>query len=101
MLDEVDAALDNANTARLAHYVKEHAGPGMQFVVISLKTGLFQNSETLVGVMRDQSVNSSRALTLDVSIFLFFDLLSSLNCCCVVGFDCCGFGMSMNECMNE
>ncbi|GAB7354420.1 hypothetical protein MBLNU459_g4911t1 [Dothideomycetes sp. NU459] len=66
VLDEVDAALDNANTARLANYVKEHAGPGMQFVVISLKTGLFQNSETLVGVMRDQAMNSSRALTLDL-----------------------------------
>ncbi|KAK5171781.1 Structural maintenance of chromosomes protein 1B [Saxophila tyrrhenica] len=68
VLDEVDAALDNANTAQLANYVREHAGPGMQFVVISLKTGLFQNSETLVGVMRDQGVNSSRVLTLDVSI---------------------------------
>lgn len=67
VLDEVDASLDNANTAQLANYVREHAGPGMQFVVISLKTGLFQNSETLVGVMRDQGVNSSRALTLDVS----------------------------------
>jgi energy-coupling factor transporter ATP-binding protein EcfA2 len=67
VLDEVDAALDHANTTQLAQYVKEHAGPGMQFVVISLKTGLFQNSETLVGVMRDQAVNSSRALTLDVS----------------------------------
>jgi structural maintenance of chromosome 1 len=68
VLDEVDAALDNNNTASLANYVRDHAGPGMQFVVISLKTGLFQNSETLVGVMRDQGVNSSRALTLDVSI---------------------------------
>jgi structural maintenance of chromosome 1 len=67
VLDEVDAALDHANTTQLAQYVKEHAGPGMQFVVISLKTGLFQNSETLVGIMRDQAVNSSRALTLDVS----------------------------------
>ncbi|KAL1311146.1 hypothetical protein AAFC00_001348 [Neodothiora populina] len=66
VLDEVDAALDNANTTRLANYVKEHAGPGMQFVVISLKTGLFQNSETLVGVMRDQTVNSSRTLTMDL-----------------------------------
>ncbi|GAM86041.1 hypothetical protein ANO11243_040510 [Dothideomycetidae sp. 11243] len=66
VLDEVDAALDNANTTRLAEYVKQHAGPGMQFVVISLKAGLFQNSETLVGVMRDQGINSSRALTLDL-----------------------------------
>jgi structural maintenance of chromosome 1 len=67
VLDEVDAALDNNNTTQLANYVKEHAGPGMQFVVISLKPGFFQQSETLVGVMRDQGINSSRVLTLDVS----------------------------------
>ncbi|KAF4554085.1 RecF/RecN/SMC N terminal domain-containing protein 1 [Elsinoe fawcettii] len=66
VLDEVDAALDVANTTRLADYVAKHARPGMQFVVISLKAGLFQNSETLVGVMRDQAINSSRALTLDL-----------------------------------
>lgn len=71
VLDEVDAALDYANTGQLAQYVREHAGPGYQFVVISLKPGLFQNSETLVGVLRDQGVNSSRALTLDVSFFCF------------------------------
>ncbi|KXS97524.1 hypothetical protein AC578_4604 [Pseudocercospora eumusae] len=66
VLDEVDAALDHANTTQLAQYVREHAGPGMQFVVISLKPGLFENSETLVGIMRDQAVNSSRPLTLDL-----------------------------------
>lgn len=69
VLDEVDAALDNVNVARVAQYVREHAGPGMQFIVISLKTGLFQESECLVGVMRDQEKNSSRVLTLDVSAF--------------------------------
>lgn len=42
-------------------------GPGMQFIVISLKTGFFQGSEALVGVYRDQSANSSKVLTLDVS----------------------------------
>lgn len=66
VLDEVDAALDNANTAQLADYLRSHARPGMQFVVISLKATLFQNSETLVGIMRDQKLNSSRALTLDL-----------------------------------
>ncbi|KAK3109374.1 Structural maintenance of chromosomes protein 1B [Teratosphaeriaceae sp. CCFEE 6253] len=70
VLDEVDAALDNANTSQLAAYVREHAGPGMQFVVISLKTGLFQHSETLVGVMRDRGGESSRALTLDLRKYL-------------------------------
>nr|OQO24236.1 hypothetical protein B0A51_12292 [Rachicladosporium sp. CCFEE 5018] len=66
VLDEVDAALDVANTKRLASYVREKAGPGCQFVVISLKAGLFQESETLVGVLRDQGGNSSRGVTLDL-----------------------------------
>jgi structural maintenance of chromosome 1 len=69
VLDEVDAALDNANVGKIANYIREHAQPGMQFIVISLKTGLFQQSEALVGIYRDQSGNSSRSLTLDVSFF--------------------------------
>lgn len=68
VLDEVDAALDNTNVARIANYIHDHAAPGMQFIVISLKNGLFQNSEALVGVYRDQSENSSKSLTLDVSL---------------------------------
>jgi len=67
VLDEVDAALDNANVEKIKNYIRDHAGPGMQFIVISLKTGLFQGSESLVGVFRDQEVNSSKTLTLDVS----------------------------------
>ncbi|KAI1485961.1 P-loop containing nucleoside triphosphate hydrolase protein [Biscogniauxia mediterranea] len=66
VLDEVDAALDNANVEKIKNYIRDNAGPGMQFIVISLKTGLFQDSESLVGVYRDQDVNSSRTLTLDV-----------------------------------
>ncbi|OTA82404.1 hypothetical protein M434DRAFT_401003 [Hypoxylon sp. CO27-5] len=66
VLDEVDAALDNANVDKIKNYIREHAGPGMQFIVISLKSGLFQDSESLVGVYRDQEVNSSRTLTLDL-----------------------------------
>ena len=66
VLDEVDAALDNANVQKLVTYVRNHAGPGMQFIVISLKTGFFQGSEALVGIYRDQSANSSKSLTLDL-----------------------------------
>ncbi|KAL8733838.1 MAG: hypothetical protein Q9166_001826 [cf. Caloplaca sp. 2 TL-2023] len=66
ILDEVDAALDNANVAKIANYIRDHAAPGMQFIVISLKTGLFQNSEALVGIYRDQTANTSKALTLDL-----------------------------------
>ncbi|KAI9817827.1 MAG: Structural maintenance of chromosomes protein 1 [Pycnora praestabilis] len=70
VLDEVDAALDNTNVAKIANYIREHAGPGMQFIVISLKTGLFQGSEALVGIYRDQAANSSKALTLDLRKYL-------------------------------
>lgn len=38
----------------------------MQFIVISLKTGFFECSEALVGVLRDQHSNSSKVVTLDV-----------------------------------
>ena len=78
VLDEVDAALDNANVAKIANYIRDHAGPGMQFIVISLKTGLFHNSEALVGIYRDQGANSSKALTLDVSTILY-SYLSALT----------------------
>lgn len=66
VLDEVDAALDNANVSNIARYILQHAGPGFQFIVISLKNGLFENSHSLVGIYRNQEENSSRALTLDL-----------------------------------
>ncbi|KKY14283.1 putative cohesin complex subunit [Phaeomoniella chlamydospora] len=66
VLDEVDAALDNANVAKIAKYIREHAGPGLQFLTISLKPVFFQQSEALVGIYRDQVANSSKALTLDL-----------------------------------
>ncbi|KAK9451718.1 structural maintenance of chromosomes protein-like protein 1 [Limtongia smithiae] len=66
VLDEVDAALDNANVAKIANYIHDHAGPGFQFIVISLKNALFQRSDALVGIYRAQVENSSRALTLDL-----------------------------------
>lgn len=79
VLDEVDAALDNENVGKLVNYVRNHAGPGMQFIVISLKTGFFQGSEALVGVYRDQMANSSKVLTLDVSILPVSDEMSMLT----------------------
>jgi hypothetical protein len=51
----------------------------MQFIVISLKTGLFQGSESLVGVFRDQEANSSKTLTLDVSPNREFDVSNFTN----------------------
>lgn len=66
VLDEVDAALDNINVARLASYMKRHAGAGHQFIVISLKSSLFENLDSLVGIYREQRENASKTVTLDL-----------------------------------
>ena len=67
VLDEVDAALDNTNVAKIANYIRSHASDTFQFIVISLKGSLYERSNSLVGIYRDQDVNSSQTLTLDVS----------------------------------
>lgn len=67
MLDEVDAALDNTNVAKVAKYIQSQSSTEFQFIVISLKCSLYEKSDSLIGVHRDQDVNSSRILTLDVS----------------------------------
>jgi hypothetical protein len=74
VLDEVDAALDNTNVAKIASYIRSQASDTFQFIVISLKGSLYERGNSLVGIYRDQDVNSSRTLTLDVSAF------SSLKC---------------------
>ncbi|PWN33846.1 putative SMC1-chromosome segregation protein [Meira miltonrushii] len=66
VLDEVDAALDAQNVARVAAYIRSRASPDFQFIVISLKAMLYEKSQALLGVMRNQDINSSRTLTLDL-----------------------------------
>lgn len=67
VLDEIDAALDNSNVARIGNYIKNHAGPNFQFIVISLKNNLYEKSDALVGIYREQRENSSKTVTLDLS----------------------------------
>jgi structural maintenance of chromosome 1 len=67
VLDEVDAALDNTNVAKIAAYIKTQASPAFQFVVISLKSSLYERGDSLVGIYRDQDINGSRTLTLDLT----------------------------------
>jgi len=69
VLDEVDAALDNSNVNKIANYITKHAGPNFQFIVISLKNGLFEKSDALVGIYREQKENSSKTLTLDLRAY--------------------------------
>lgn len=72
VLDEVDAALDNTNVAKVANYIRAHASESFQFVIISLKGSLYERGNSLVGIYRDQDFNSSRTLTLDVSVSFHF-----------------------------
>ncbi|KAF7352348.1 Structural maintenance of chromosomes protein [Mycena venus] len=67
VLDEVDAALDNTNVAKIANYIQSQASDAFQFIVISLKGSLYERGNSLVGIYRDQDVNSSRTLTLDLT----------------------------------
>lgn len=67
VLDEVDAALDNTNVAKVANYIRSQASDSFQFIVISLKGSLYERGNSLVGIYRDQDVNSSRTLTLDLT----------------------------------
>ena len=66
VLDEVDAALDITNVERIAHYIKRNANPNAQFIVISLKNAMFEKSQSLVGVFREQQENSSRMVSLNL-----------------------------------
>ncbi|CAO1631057.1 unnamed protein product [Parajaminaea phylloscopi] len=68
VLDEVDAALDSQNVAKVATYIRSQARPEFQFIVISLKASLYERAEGLVGVYRktDDGQNSSASLTLDL-----------------------------------
>ncbi|KAI9259119.1 RecF/RecN/SMC [Helicostylum pulchrum] len=66
VLDEVDAALDNANVSTVAAYIRQHATPEFQFIVISLKHTFYEKAQSLVGIYRDQDLNSSKTMTLMV-----------------------------------
>ncbi|KAG0024998.1 Structural maintenance of chromosomes protein 1 [Podila clonocystis] len=69
VLDEVDAALDNMNVSRIGQYLQDHASANLQFIVISLKNSLYERGQGLVGIYRDQGVNSSKTLTLALDQF--------------------------------
>ncbi|KAJ3053257.1 Structural maintenance of chromosomes protein 1 [Rhizophlyctis rosea] len=66
VLDEVDAALDNTNVAKVADYIRRNASDTFQFIVISLKNTFYEKAEALVGIYRDQQEGSSRCLTMQM-----------------------------------
>ncbi|KAJ3322904.1 Structural maintenance of chromosomes protein 1 [Boothiomyces sp. JEL0866] len=69
ILDEVDAALDNTNVQKVLNYIKKQKGPSFQFIVISLKSGFYQDSDSLVGIYKDLEEVTSNTMTLDLTKF--------------------------------
>lgn len=73
VLDEVDAALDASNVAKVAAYMRAKTRPdvdgGFQGIVISLKDTFYEKADALVGVSRDPAVGSSSTLTFDLERF--------------------------------
>ncbi|GIL86373.1 hypothetical protein Vretimale_11686 [Volvox reticuliferus] len=93
VLDEVDAALDATNVARVAHYIRrrtracgaaaagaeaalvdsrveEGGSPqGFQSIVISLKDLFYEKADALVGVCRDLDLGCSKTISFDLTRF--------------------------------
>ncbi len=65
ILDEIEAALDEVNVARLAEYIKRYSG-GTQFIMITHRRGTMEAANRLYGVtMPERGI--SKVLELDVN----------------------------------
>lgn len=73
VLDEIDAALDNTNIGKVASYISNRTGSGMNVIVISLKDEFYSHADGLIGVCPDNGMGEnadclvSKVLTLDLS----------------------------------
>ncbi len=54
VLDEVEAALDEANVSRFAHFLKDFSG-ATQFIVITHRKGTMEEADVLYGVTMQES----------------------------------------------
>lgn len=54
VLDEVEAALDEANVFRFAQYLKKYSGDS-QFIVITHRKGTMEEADVLYGVTMQES----------------------------------------------
>jgi structural maintenance of chromosome 2 len=59
ILDEVDSALDPSHTQNIGHLLKTRF-KGSQFIVVSLKEGMFQNANR---IFRTRFVNKTSTVT--------------------------------------
>ncbi|ADM11826.2 chromosome segregation ATPase [Encephalitozoon intestinalis ATCC 50506] len=63
VMDEIDAALDYRNVGVISHFIKEMSRTA-QFLVISLRSDMFELSETLLGVYKAN--NASQSLIVNI-----------------------------------
>lgn len=64
IFDEVDSALDKVNVERLSRYLCDSSD---QFLVVSLKPQFFSKSESLFGIYKDPTTNTSKVLSLKLN----------------------------------
>ncbi len=72
VLDEIDAALDATNVARVAAYIRDKthaADESFQSIVISLKDIFYEKADALIGVARDTDRGCSKTLTFDLNAY--------------------------------
>ncbi|XP_037245492.1 structural maintenance of chromosomes protein 1B isoform X1 [Falco rusticolus] len=68
VLDEIDAALDNANIDKVSSFIREQAHQQFQMIVISLKEEFYSKADALIGVCPEyDDVMFSQVLTLDLT----------------------------------
>ncbi|CAB4066247.1 Chromosome condensation protein dpy-27,Structural maintenance of chromosomes protein 4 [Lepeophtheirus salmonis] len=67
VMDEIDAALDFKNVSIIANYIKERT-KDVQFIIISLRSNMFELAERLVGIYKTQ--NATKSIALDPSHFV-------------------------------
>ena len=68
VLDEVDAALDARNVAKVTRFIQSRREE-QQCVIISLKQSFFEKADGLVGICRNAASGHSNAFTLDLSMY--------------------------------
>ncbi|XP_055336538.1 structural maintenance of chromosomes protein 1A-like [Paramacrobiotus metropolitanus] len=68
IMDEIDAALDNANIGRVAQFMRKKSRDEFQIIIISLKEEMYQHVDALVGIYPEPGdVCISRNMTLDLN----------------------------------
>ena len=66
ILDETEAALDDANVNRFARYLSTYGDDGPQFIVVTHRKGTMMNAKVLYGVtMQESGVSKMVSVSLE------------------------------------